>query len=159
MTTFANDHLALRVADIEAATRFYVQAFDAEVLTNPFVIEGDLAEAMMDGVAGVRFRLRHLRFTQGMIELFEFIDRPRPAPSVAVVDAPILHAGFRVDDVDGTAARVVRAGGRVLVPVTQWGAYTLMFCADLDGNVLELADASIDELATATKRAFPEARL
>ncbi len=158
MTTFANDHLAFRVADLDASTRFYVEVFDAEIASNPFVIEGDFAQAMMDGVPGVRFRLRHLRFAGGMLELFEFIDTPRPPASIAAMDAPILHAGFQVDDVELIAARIEQAGGRLLLPVTDWGRYQLTFCADPDGNIIELANASIEELIAATKEAFPEAR-
>ncbi|QEC47055.1 hypothetical protein FSW04_05275 [Baekduia soli] len=155
--TIANDHQAVRVTDMERSTRFYVEAFDATVLTRPFVIEGDFAEAMMGGPPGVRFRIRHLRFEQGVVELFEFLEPVVRAEPAHGSRASILHLGFRVDDVDATVARVLDAGGRLLLPVTAWGGARLTFCADPDGNVVELADASIEQLVTATVAAFPEA--
>lgn len=159
MNTRANDHLAFRVADIERATQFYVEVFGAEIVTNPFVIEGDFATAMMDGAEGVRFQLRHLRFDSGMLELFEFMSSGVPSPPATPTEAKILHAGFQVDDVDAVAAKVEHAGGRVLMPVTAWGNYKLTFCADPDGNIIELADASIERLVEATQASFREARL
>jgi catechol 2,3-dioxygenase-like lactoylglutathione lyase family enzyme len=56
--TKANDHMAIRVTDMEVSTRFYINVFGAQVLTNPFVIEGDFAEEMLEGPAGVKFKLR-----------------------------------------------------------------------------------------------------
>jgi catechol 2,3-dioxygenase-like lactoylglutathione lyase family enzyme len=157
MATIANDHVAVRVSDMARATRFYTAVFDAEILTNPFVIEGDFAAAMMGGVAGARFRIRQLRFKRGVVELFEFLGPDVSVGTVAPIDAPILHIGFQVDDVEQVAERVEREGGRLLLPVTAWGPYKLTFCADPDGNIIELADASINELVEATKEAFPEA--
>jgi glyoxylase I family protein len=158
MATFANDHVAVRVSDMDRATRFYTEVFDAEILTNPFVIEGDFAAAMMGGVPGARFRIRQMSFEGGVVELFEFLSPRLAAEPVAPMDAPILHMGFEVDDVDAVAAKVEPAGGKLLLPVTEWGAYKLTFCADPDGNVIELADTSIQKLVEATKEAFPEAR-
>lgn len=157
MTTIANDHAALRVADVESSTRFYVEVFGAEIMSNPFVVEGAFAESMMEGPAGVRFRLRHLRFGAGVLELFEFLEPRRAAEPVHARDATILHLGFQVDDVEETAARAEAAGGRVLVPVTEWGEAKLAFIADPDGNIIEVADASIDRLVIATIAACPEA--
>ena len=47
--------------------------------------------------------------------------------------------------------------GYASYPVTKWGESKLVFCADPDGNVIELADASIHDLIQATIRAFPDA--
>lgn len=157
MTTIANDHQAVRVSEIERSTRFYVEAFGATVLTHPFVVEGAFAEAMMGGPPGVRFRLRHLGFDAGVIELFEFLEPALPVEPVHGSRANILHLGFEVDDVEAAVERVERAGGRTLLPVTAWGGAKLTFCADPDGNVIEIADASIRELVQATIEAFPEA--
>jgi catechol 2,3-dioxygenase-like lactoylglutathione lyase family enzyme len=159
MPTSANDHAAVRVADIELSTRFYVDAFGAEIMSNPFVVEGAFAEAMMDGPPGVRFRVRHLRFGEGVLELFEFLEPQVAAEPVHASRATILHLGFRVEDVEATARRVESAGGRVLVAVTEWGDAKLAFCADPDGNVIEIADAPIGRLVAATIASFPEAAL
>ena len=70
-----------------------------------------------------------------------------------------MHIGIRVNDVDAVAARVIDAGGALIFPVTSWGEWKLTFCTDPDGNVLEIADGSIQELVRATAVDFPEARL
>jgi glyoxylase I family protein len=149
--------VAVRVTDIERSTRFYVEAFGAEILTNPFVIDGEFAEMMMSGPEGVRFKLRQLRLTEGVIELYQFLEPAHPARPVHASEAGILHMGFQCDDVAATAARVEQAGGRLLMPVIAWGEWSLTFCADPDGNVIEIADASIKDLIRATIETFPEA--
>src|ERR1700734_3304586 len=138
--TYCNDHTAIRVADIELATEFYVHAFRAKPLTNPFILNGPFAEAMMGGPLGVRFKMRHLQCTAGVIELFQFLEPVRPTQAQHASESSILHIGMQVDDVDDVASRVVEAGGRLIIPVTQWGAWKLTFCQDLDANVLEIAD-------------------
>ena len=149
--------MAIRVTDIEKSTVFYVKVFGARVLTNPFVVEGEFAEAMIEGPPGARFKIRQLAFTSGVIELFQFLQPSHPAMPQHATTSSILHMGFQVDDVDAAAARVKQGGGRLLHPVTKWGESKLVFCADPDGNVIELADASIHDLIQATIRAFPEA--
>lgn len=147
------------MTDIERATIFYVQVFGAQVLTNPFVIEGPFAEQMMEGPPGVRFMLRQLGFERGVIELFQFLQPANQVSPRHGSESSILHMGFQVDDVDLAAKRVEEAGGRLLHSVTQWGNSKLVFCADPDGNVIELADASIHELVKATVQSFPEAKV
>ena len=67
--------------------------------------------------------------------------------------------GFQVDDVEYVASKVEAEGGRLLHEVTSWGNYKLVFVADPDGNVIELADASIRELVRSTIVSFPEAKV
>lgn len=157
--TFCNDHTAIRVSNIERASAFYVTVFGAQPLTNPFILEGPFAEAMMSGPAGIRFKIRHLQCTSGVIELFEFLKPVTPTRALHATESSMLHIGIRVSDVDAVAARVIDAGGALIIPVTQWGEWKLTFCTDLDGNVLEIADGSIQELVRATAENFPEARL
>jgi catechol 2,3-dioxygenase-like lactoylglutathione lyase family enzyme len=157
--TKANDHMAIRVTDMEVSTRFYMNVFGAKVLTNPFVIEGDFAEEMMEGPAGVKFKLRQLTFEAGVLELFQFLEPALPENPAHATQSNLLHMGFQVDDVEHVAAKVKAEGGRLLHEVTPWGNYKLVFIADPDGNVIELADASIRELVRSTVVNFPEAKV
>lgn len=156
---FCNDHTAIRVSDIGRATTFYMDVFGAEILTNPFILEGEFAEAMMGGTPGVQFKMRHLQCDGGVIELFQFLSPLHETGLQPASRSSILHIGFRVDDVDEIARRVKGAGGTLIIPVTVWGDWKLTFCTDLDGNVLELADGSIQELVRATAETYPEARI
>jgi catechol 2,3-dioxygenase-like lactoylglutathione lyase family enzyme len=157
MVTRANDHIGIRVSDMERSLAFYVSAFDAQVLTRPFVIDGELPEAMFEGPAGVSFRLCHLGFGEGMIELFEFQYPREPAAPVPGWRDGIMHVGFQVEDVRATAARVVEAGGRLVFAVREWGAHHLTYATDPDGNVIEIADAPLSGLLEGTLEQFPQA--
>jgi lactoylglutathione lyase len=157
MSTRANDHQGIRVTEIERSIGFYADAFGAEPVTRPFTIEGQFAEEQFEGPAGVSYRLCHLRFDSGMIELFEFVEPREETEPVHPTRAGIMHVGFVVDDVEATAERVKAAGGRLIFPITAWGANRLTYVADPDGNVIEIADAPLEELLVGTLEQFPEA--
>jgi catechol 2,3-dioxygenase-like lactoylglutathione lyase family enzyme len=102
--TKANDHMAIRVTDMEVSTLFYINVFGAQVLTNPFVIEGDFAEEMLEGPAGVKFKLRQLTFESGVVELFQFLEPAHAANPIHATQSNLLHMGFQVDNVELVAA-------------------------------------------------------
>jgi catechol 2,3-dioxygenase-like lactoylglutathione lyase family enzyme len=157
MRTRANDHVGIRVTDMERSIRFYIEAFGAKALSRPFVIEGPFAEGMFGGPAGVSFRLCHLGFASGLIELFEFQHPRHERAPLEGWRSNIMHVGFQVDDVEETVARVLEAGGGLVFPVTEWGAHHLTYTTDPDGNVIEVADAPLSELLLGTIAQFPEA--
>lgn len=145
------------MTEIERAIRFYGEAFDAEAVTRPFTIDGDFPEQMFEGPPGVAFRLCHLRFATGMVELFEFTSPREESAPVHPTRANIMHLGFVVEDVGATTERVLAAGGRQIFPVTSWGAHRLTYVTDPDGNVIELADAPLADLLAGTIEQFPDA--
>lgn len=144
------DHVSIRVASIERATRFYEQALGAVRLTEPFDVTGALAEGMLGGPPGVRLRMRQIGFERGVMELVETVPAS-PTSRVRGDRLSILHLGVQVNDLEETVDRVREAGGEVVVPIMSWGTASLCFCTDLDGTVLELADASIQELLAHTR--------
>jgi catechol 2,3-dioxygenase-like lactoylglutathione lyase family enzyme len=154
-----NHHVGLRVTDLERAARFYIDAFGARYKAKPFTMEGDFAEMVMDGPPGVKFKVCMLDFDDGTIELFEFLDPVEPAETVHPTRGNIIHMGIQVDDVRDALAKVEAAGGRRLWPdVNPWGTATVMYVLDPDGNILELIDHSMDQIAELTFENFPEAR-
>ena len=157
MGTRANDHIGIRVSDMDRSIAFYRDVFGARALTRPFVIEGELPEAMFEGPPGVSFRLCHLAFAEGMIELFEFQHPREPCAPVPGWRDGIMHVGFQVDDVQATVARLLEAGGHLVFPVRRWGEHQLTYATDPDGNVIEIADAPLAELLIGTLEQFPEA--
>jgi catechol 2,3-dioxygenase-like lactoylglutathione lyase family enzyme len=157
----ASHHLALRVADIERASRFYVDAFDARVLTAPYRRQGPEAEITFGGLLGVSYLVSHLAIGANAIELFEFSSPAGLAP-VRPLDpaAGLLHFGIRVADIDAAVESVEAAGGRRLwdeVRRMAAGA-SVIYVADPDDNVIELSDASIEMIADLAIAAYPEAR-
>ena len=158
MPTTVNHHVGLRVTDIDRAARFYIEAFGARYKALPFTIEGDFAEVVMDGPAGVAFKVCMLDFDDGTIELFEFVNPVHPAETVHPTRGNIIHFGIQVDDVPAALQSVEAAGGKRLWPdVNPWGTAKVVYVLDPDGNILELIDHSMDEIAELTFADFPEA--
>ncbi|MFC0038780.1 VOC family protein [Actinomadura rayongensis] len=111
------DHIGVTVPDLDAATRFFVEAFDAAVLYDTLrrddgPVGGPDTERRLGvpaGTAEVAIRMLALPNGPG-IELFEFRTPRRRDPAVPS-DLGWQHVAFYVDDLDAAAARVSRAGG------------------------------------------------
>ncbi len=150
-------HVAVRVSDMERGTAFYRDAFGAEVAIPPFTVEGEFAEVVAGGPAGVRWRTSLLGLADGAaIELFAF-DAPRhPMAPVAMASGNQLHFCLQVEDVPAALARVEAAGGRRLWPdvADLEPGVQVVYVADPDGNVIELIDVDLPALAGVIARAF-----
>lgn len=142
-------HVAIKVADLESAIRFYDEVLGARIFTAPREIGPPHAAEVMGGPADVRFRACRLGFDAGCLELFQFLGSPGQIPEWAAGThtARVPHFGVQVADVMATLERVERAGGRRLWPhPEEWGPARTMYVADPDGNVFELCDASLEAL-------------
>lgn len=114
------DHVGVTVPDIEEATRFFIEAFDAQVMYSPLP-KGSPPRygAFMEQRLGVPQRtlqhsIRFLRLPNGPgLELFEFTNTTQRDPAVPT-DFGWQHVAFYVDDIHAALARVVAAGGRAL---------------------------------------------
>ncbi|MEW4369448.1 VOC family protein [Paenibacillus kandeliae] len=114
------DHIGITVPDIEQATLFFEQAFEARFVydnigTGDSPQEGSGIEHKLGLPAGskvVRIRMLRIGNSAG-IELFQFahVDQQRPA---LASDYGLQHAGFYVDDIHAAAARFQEAGGELL---------------------------------------------
>ena len=156
MATHAGHHTAIRVSDIERAACFYVSALGGQQRTLPFLLEGELADAMYRH-RGVRVLICHVGFESGGLELFQFLE-PATRPAAAdLSQTGLLHWAVRVDDVRAAAAAVEREGGRLVCPVVDWAGHEFAYCEDPDGNVIELAPVGFDGLAPLVFAYFPDA--
>ena len=150
-------HVAIRVADIDRAARFYVDLFGGRYLTRPFTISGPELEPLFGGHEGLEVRVCLLGFERGSIELFEFLHPRVPMAEVDQTRANLVHWCIQVDDVRETLAQVEAAGGRAVHPVLDWGGADVVYCTDLDGNVFELISTSMESAAERSIAMFPEA--
>jgi catechol 2,3-dioxygenase-like lactoylglutathione lyase family enzyme len=142
-------HVAIAVADLEDAIRFYGDALDATILTAPREVGPPRAAQVMGGPADGRFRACRLGFDAGCLELFQFLGSTEQMPDWAAREhtARVPHFGVEVADVAATLERVERAGGRRLWPHPEhWGSARTLYVADPDGNVFELCDTSLEAL-------------
>jgi catechol 2,3-dioxygenase-like lactoylglutathione lyase family enzyme len=158
MGASVHHHPALRVSDLDRAARFYLDAFDGHWVTRPFELRGEFAEMVFEGPAGLRYRVCHIGFEEGAVELFEFLEPAVPVRPIHATEGNLLHFALRVDDVAATLRRVEAAGGRRRWPeVGRWGDASVIYVSDLDQNVIELTDRTLEQIARLTIETFPEA--
>jgi len=92
-----------------------------------------------------------------VIELFQFLE---PVRSTGVEDptrSMLMHWCVQVDDVGAAAEKVVALGAKLVQPVGDWGGASFVYCTDPDGNVFELLELSMDDIAKLTLELFPDA--
>jgi catechol 2,3-dioxygenase-like lactoylglutathione lyase family enzyme len=151
----ANHHVALRVADLDRAVRFYEEAFDATAEMR-YDIDGDLAAMVSGGPPGTAMTAQSMTFDGGgAIELFQFRSPARATRPVDPWEETVLHFAIEVDDVDAALARAEAAGATSMWPeVLDMGGMKFVYLRDPDHNVIELIDGPMEKLIALTKAAF-----
>lgn len=159
MGASAGHHTALRVADLERAVRFYVDALGGRLLTSPTARGGPYIEEVFGGPPGLRVQVCLVGFDEGGVELWEFLEPARAVPRSDQTGDGIMHFAVRVADVAEALRRVEAAGGRARFPIKQvsGGRGRFVYCEDPDGHVFELIDLTLEETARAIGEAVPEA--
>ncbi len=149
MRVSANHHPGFRVSDIERSGRFYIEALGGRWQTKPGIHAGRTAQVTMGGTPDARFKVCHIAFDEGTIELFEFLEPVHPVIPVGPAEGGIIHFAFEVDDVAEALERVERAGGKRYWPeireIKPLG-FSVIYVTDPDGHVLELIDVGVDDL-------------
>jgi len=147
MRVSANHHPGIRVSDIERSAQFYIDALGGHWQTSPMTYEGPDADLIMGGTPNTRFKVCHIGFDEGTIELFEFVPS-RPVDPIVPAQGGIIHYAFQVDDVPAALERVERAGGKRYWPEVRDmdPGFQVVYVTDPDGHVLELIDISIEDL-------------
>jgi catechol 2,3-dioxygenase-like lactoylglutathione lyase family enzyme len=148
MKVSANHHPGIRVSDIDRSAQFYIDALAGHWQTRPWLMEGPDAEQVMGGLSGVRFKVCHIGFDEGTIELFQFLDPVHDVPELHPAQHGIIHFAFQVDDVPEALRRVEDNGGKRYWPEVRDMAlgFQVIYVTDPDGHVLELIDVSILDL-------------
>ncbi|MBM3678355.1 MAG: hypothetical protein FJW96_10815 [Actinobacteria bacterium] len=140
-------HVALRVPDIEASTRFWTEALDGTQATPAALRTGGYFDDLFG--AGAQVKVVYITFDAGAIELFEFVEPRVDVPvSQQTVDG-MMHFGVTVADVPATLARVEAAGGKRRLPVNHVGgrpdAPRFVYCESPDGHVFELMEMTVEQ--------------
>lgn len=149
-------HVAIRVADIEAAVGFYETVFAATRLGGTVTVDGDFAEQIVGGPPGTTMQLQAIAFPDGgALELFSFPFPQEPTGPREAWNSTLMHLAVEVADVDASLAAVEAAGGRRAWPeVAELGPLRVIYVFDLDGNTLELIDGSMAEAIDAVTAAL-----
>ena len=157
MPNNAFHHVGIRVSDIEKAGQFYVDALDGHWETLPGVYEPPFAGVVMGGVPDASFKVCHIGFDTGVIELFEFLEPVHPTKPDYAPQTQLLHYCIQVDDVHKALERVEAHGGKRYWPEVQevFPGLEVIYVTDPDGNVIELITGTIDEVMDAMKADDP----
>jgi lactoylglutathione lyase len=149
-------HHAILVSDLVAAIDFYGSAFGARLLFGPLELRGRAAAEILDGPRGLSFRLAMLGLDSGGIELFELLGQE--VPDWPLERGRLPHIALEVESLEDALGRVAAAGGRPLFDRPQpFGETSMTYVADPDGNVIELLEVGLEELAEQIVAAFPAA--
>jgi catechol 2,3-dioxygenase-like lactoylglutathione lyase family enzyme len=133
-------HVGLTVTDIETAVDFYTGVLGAKVQDR---IEPDdhTSVRRLVGVPDARIVGRMLVLDSGeRVELLSYRSEHRRRLDVRPCDAPSAHLAFAVPDLDAAMEAVSRHGGRLVGGPVSFDAGTFVYCADVDGNLLELIE-------------------
>jgi predicted enzyme related to lactoylglutathione lyase len=139
-------HTNIVAADWRQLARFYQEVFNC-IMVPP---ERNLKGAWLEkgtGVAHAQFTGAHLRLPgyeeEGpTLEIYQYSQNvPRP-PSVANREG-ITHLAFEVDDVEKALDLVLNHSGKKIGEITSSevqgvGILTFVYCADPEGNIIEL---------------------
>ncbi len=157
MKVSSNHHPAFRVMDIDSAARFYIDALGGTWKRMPALMEGADAALVM-ATPGCTFKVAHIGFDEGIIELFQFMEPVHETGQIPQPQAGIIHYAFYVDDVPQALERVERAGGKRYWPEIRDmpAGFQVVYVTDPDGNVLELIDIRIEDLVVALNGLDPD---
>lgn len=152
-----NNHLCLRVYDLERSVRFYVEALGARQLTPLVPIVGESADVNFLG-SGVRSRYAFIGFGDMYFELVEF-EQPRfPTGARPPSEDGFMHYCFTVEDVPGTVERMVACGGERWPRKSSAGpdsGYAVNYAYDPDGNTIQLIDIDVEDVIRNITDRFP----
>jgi lactoylglutathione lyase len=136
-TTFS--HIGLCVRNLERSLLFYCEGLGFE-RAEAYPIDDSFAGALeVGGVIALTSQV--IRRGDVTVELLGWeLPEPAGSPSTSRQHLGFTHLSFYVDDLEQTAAQLVRLGGELL-PSTRHsvpGALDLVFLADPDGARVEL---------------------
>jgi catechol 2,3-dioxygenase-like lactoylglutathione lyase family enzyme len=145
----AYHHVALRVEDLERSTRFYEQVFGGKVVVE-LELDPDFVHSIFGGPEGSRGLNRLIAFDTWALEIFQLVPGT-PVPETKQTEVGLMHYCVWTDDVPGTVALVQKAGGRARFPIRPWQGRHFVYVEDVDGHVIELLDATVEECAELTR--------
>jgi catechol 2,3-dioxygenase-like lactoylglutathione lyase family enzyme len=145
----AVNHVAISVADIDAAIRWYQDVLGFRLFAGPveLSIDDDPRGQLRDvlGPAFRKVRVAHLATGNGVgFEIFQSIDPPhrRSETPVEFWRSGVFHLCMTDPDIEGLTARIVATGGRQLSKI--WTDrppsldYRMVYCLDPFGTVIEV---------------------
>jgi catechol 2,3-dioxygenase-like lactoylglutathione lyase family enzyme len=124
MTLTGLAHTAICVPDVRAAVDWYATTLGFEVLSPPYLMEGEAIERDMgELIPSPRLEAAILGLPGGgdrVLEIIQYPDSPgrARADDASLVDHGLTHVGIVCDDIVGTRATLEEKGVRFLTSAT-----------------------------------------
>lgn len=149
-------HVGLLVTDVRASIRFYVDGLGGRLLVAPVSFDPPDAQTVFGGTPEIAFDFCLIGFGGTGLELFQFRGPAIPPETVAVAGG-LPHFAIEVNDTAKAFARIEALGGsRFWSEMAGFGRAQTWYAHDPDGNLLELIDGSVWDVAAAAHELFPE---
>jgi len=139
-------HTNIVAADWRRLARFYQEVFGCEPVPPERDLQGEWLEKGT-GVPEAHFTGVHLRLPGygedgPTLEIYQY-SQTKPRLTIAANCEGIMHLAFEVDDVEQALAAVLshggtRVGDTACAEVKGVGLLTFVYCADPEGNLIEL---------------------
>lgn len=143
---FTNNHLCLRVSDLERSIQFYVEALGGRQLTAMISLAGERGDLNFLR-SDVESRYAFVGFDDMYFELVEFsVPRVPTGPRPPTEDG-FMHYCFTVDDIPEALARIEACGGGMWPRASsahEHSGYAVNYAYDPDGNTIQLIDIEPD---------------
>lgn len=123
------EYTGIRVRDLDRAMHFYTEGLGLRPERSGRMRAGGIWQELRDPVTGAQLELNYY-----------------PGDPPYREGDELDHLGFRVTDLDGSVARLVRLGARVRIPPFEEGEIRLAFLSDPDGVWIELFEHRAEEL-------------
>ena len=145
-------HIGIYVHDLIQEQQFFENVFLMKAIVSQEETHDTLITSILESADGC-VRISKLLTERGqqtghgdMIELIEvtapkmtYSPRCISSPRSAIASVGTAHICLGIDDMDGILTRLCRHGGQILTaPVTFPNGKRCAFCADPEGNILEL---------------------
>ncbi|GAB3462339.1 VOC family protein [Actinophytocola sediminis] len=139
-------HVGLTVTDLPTAVDFYAGVLGAEVVDHIEPRDHTQVRELV-GVPDAELVGRMLALGSGArIELLSYRSTHRRKLDVRPCDAPSAHLAFAVPDLEVAMKAVSALGGRLVGTPVRFDAGRFVYCADVDGNILELIEEVTQEV-------------
>lgn len=147
-------HIGISVPNIQEAVKFYTEVMGWYLIMQPSEIKednSDIGKMCTDvfGAGWENIKIAHMSTGDKIgVELFEFAKNEQPTNNFEYWKTGVFHFCVQDPDVEGLVEKIVKAGGKQRMPVTEYfpneKPYRMCYVEDPFGNIFEVYSHSYE---------------